>query len=556
MKRKPSTLTAVFMISVGLLLIEVMLCAAEAQTDRRGLITIRDDKGERVTLYDQSHALIIGVSEYKNGWRPLPGVKRDVKEVSDVLRARGFEVELLPEPVTRASFDQGIRRFIRQRGQAERSRLLIYFAGHGHTLKTSYGSELGYLVPADAPLPNVSEAEFKELAISMSEIEVYARQINSKHVLFVFDSCFSGSLFNENQRSAPNAIVGKTALPVRQFLTAGSAEQTVPDESIFRQYFIAGLKGEADANPKDGYVTGNELAEYIYNKVTNDSRITQTPRFGTIRDPKLNLGDFVFPLRGHGISDGADLYTRNREVTVFSAIFAGSGSESLLKKRSGYFVQQGNFMNALVEAVRGKAANERGEVNLGDLFKYLQLGIARNARRHPYMVLEGYKSTDLIISVDSPITPAAGSKRFALIIGVEEYRDRNIQSVRGATNDAKLLADALTEHAGVLAEQITVMATDQPDEQQPTLINIRRALTTLSSSVPEDGLLLVAFVGHGLQVNDKAYFLPSDIEINDDIESSLESSAVSTEWVQRLIKGRIRQGLIFIDASRGSRLGR
>jgi uncharacterized caspase-like protein len=543
---------------VVLLAVQAMPCGATAQTDKRGikLVTIRGDKGENITLYEQSHALVIGVSEYDNGWRPLPGVKRDVESLSAILKERGFDVESLPEPVTRASFDRAIRKFIKQWGQAEKNRLLIYFAGHGHTVKTSYGGELGYLVPADAPSPSVDEAEFKEKAISMSEIEVYARQINSRHVLFVFDSCFSGSLFNENSRAVPGAIVSKTASPVRQFLTAGSAEQTVPDESIFRQYFVRGLKGEADTNPKDGYITGNELGEYIFNKVTNDSRVTQTPRFGTIRDPRLNLGDFVFPLHNNGISEirtGIDIYTRNRDVKVFSVILGsgpGEASHSLFRKQSGYFVQQGIFINALVQALMGKAADERGEVRLQGLFDYILTKENHSKVQHPFYAVEGFKSENLIISVDSPIVPDVGSKRFALIIGVEEYQDRSIEPIRGATNDAKMLADTLMTHAGIPAEHIIVLATDQPEEQQPTFSNIQRALKSVSSIVPEDGLLLLVFVGHGVEYDHKGYFLPSDIRISD--EKSIIEGAIRTEWIRELTKEKISQVLIFMDASRAS----
>ena len=69
-------------------------------------------------------------------------------------------------------------------------------------------------------------------AISMKEIESYALQIESKHALFIFDSCFSGSLFNMS-RSIPRIISEKTSKPVRQFITAGTSEQEVPDKSVF-----------------------------------------------------------------------------------------------------------------------------------------------------------------------------------------------------------------------------------------------------------------------------------------------------------------------------------
>lgn len=97
--------------------------------------------------------------------------------------------------------------------------MVVYFAGHGHTLKTIDGRELGYIVPSDAPVPGRERSafrekavglnrvevqaqqrqigEFKEKAVSINEIQGYALQMESRHVLFVLDSCFSAGLPEE-----------------------------------------------------------------------------------------------------------------------------------------------------------------------------------------------------------------------------------------------------------------------------------------------------------------------------------------------------------------------
>lgn len=281
-------------VSLLLAMSSPVMSLSKGQTQSRGVgVKIKVEGGKVIDLYDQSHALVIGVSEYTKGLPSLPGVVRDVEAVSAALGKQGFQTEVLMNP-TRATFDQVMRGFIRRWGQSAQNRLLIYFAGHGYTFKTIDGRDLGYIVPADAPLPSEDIGAFKETAISMSEIENYAYQIESKHVMFVFDSCFSGSLF-EAMRAVPDAIASKTALPVRQFITAGTAEQTVPDNSIFSRQFVEGLSGEADLN-KDGYVTGSELGMFLENSVTNYSHRAQTPRYGKIRNPKLDKGDFVFAL--------------------------------------------------------------------------------------------------------------------------------------------------------------------------------------------------------------------------------------------------------------------
>ncbi|MBI4390211.1 MAG: SUMF1/EgtB/PvdO family nonheme iron enzyme [Nitrospinae bacterium] len=262
----------------------------------RGIVPvqIKDNKGREVLLYKESHALVIGVSEYTGGWPRLPGVADDVREVTKALESAGFRVTAVMDP-DRDRLDKAFTDFINEYGQARDNRLLLYFAGHGHTAKLEYGAEMGYIVPADAPDPNRDKAGFLRKAMDMQMVEVFARRIQSKHAAFMFDSCFSGSLFALT-RAIPQVIQEKTALPVRQFITAGTANQEVPDESLFRRMFVRALQGDGDLN-RDGYMTVTELGQYLEDTVTNYSKRSQTPKYGKIRDPILDQGDFVFPLK-------------------------------------------------------------------------------------------------------------------------------------------------------------------------------------------------------------------------------------------------------------------
>ena len=242
-------------------------------------------------LFKKSYALLIGESVYKN-WRKLPGAELDVKELEGVLKRHGFEVTVVMNP-TRVEFDQKISDFKRKMDASNPSRFLFYFSGHGYTA-TNNGVELGYIVPSDAPLPSQDRGGFMATAISMNAMDTLAREISPSHALFVFDSCFSGSLFT-TMRGVPEPIVERLKLPVRLFITAGTDKQTVPDNSVFRKAFVKGLNGEANRN-RDQYVTGTELGEYLFEYVTTQSKGGQTPRYGPIQDPELNQGDFIFEL--------------------------------------------------------------------------------------------------------------------------------------------------------------------------------------------------------------------------------------------------------------------
>ncbi|MEL0161196.1 MAG: caspase family protein, partial [Deltaproteobacteria bacterium] len=173
-------------------------------------------------------------------------------------------------------------------------RVLIYYAGHGHTVELTGERQMGYLVPADAPDPSRDRLAFRRQALSMQEIEVFAKEIIAKHALFMFDACFAGSVF-EAVRAAPKHIQRRTREPVRYFITSGSANQEVPDNSIFRQAFLEALRGDVDSD-RDGYFTGSELGDYIYRR-TVESIPNLDPQYGKLQDRNLNRGDFVFEIR-------------------------------------------------------------------------------------------------------------------------------------------------------------------------------------------------------------------------------------------------------------------
>ncbi len=102
------------------------------------------------------------------------------------------------------------------------------------------------------------------------------------------------------------------------------------------------------------------------------------------------------------------------------------------------------------------------------------------------------------VSSDPVKSLPPASKRFAIVIGVDNYADTQITTLGGASNDAKTLGNALIQYAGFPAEQVTLLASDQPAERLPTRGNILRRLSNMAAVVPPDGLLLVSFAGHGM----------------------------------------------------------
>ena len=61
-------------------------------------IPIKAANGTEVVMYNESHALVIGGSDYTGGWPKLPGVEKDVLLVKEALEAKGFNVVLVKNP--------------------------------------------------------------------------------------------------------------------------------------------------------------------------------------------------------------------------------------------------------------------------------------------------------------------------------------------------------------------------------------------------------------------------------------------------------------------------
>jgi len=264
------------------------------------MVQVKDPYGETVTDYTNSYALLIGASEYSDpAWPDLESIPGELGSVERVLTKQGFIVEKHLNPngrELRGHFNEFIGRY----GYDESNRLLFYFAGHGYTRQSG---NKGYLVPVDAPSPEGDLQGFLRKSLPMTQVLAYARGSEAKHSLFLFDSCFSGTVFKSRALpKKPPHISQMTALPVRQFITAGGAGETVPAKSTFTMAFVDALEyGVGDLN-QDGYISGTELGLYLQAEVPKYVR--QTPQYGKIQDYELSRGDFVFvlPTAGDAVS--------------------------------------------------------------------------------------------------------------------------------------------------------------------------------------------------------------------------------------------------------------
>ena len=250
-----------------------------------------------VAQAEQRIALVIGIAEYRSV-PPLRNTLNDARLVGDTLRELDFDVT----PLTNAGLAEMRKAIADFAFKAETADVaLVYYAGHGYTLGVP-PLRTGWVVPVDAPDPNKDPSGFFRTALSMDQISKYSLLINAKHVLWVFDSCFSGQLI-ETLRGGEAPDKWETFLQtgkVRRVITSGSADQLVPDRSVFASYFVAALDGSLQAGGDNGLLTGNQLSHFLKGKVIQDRGDSQTPQFGTIKLFGAQEGDIIFRIEPPG----------------------------------------------------------------------------------------------------------------------------------------------------------------------------------------------------------------------------------------------------------------
>lgn len=281
------------------------------------------------TLYEQSHALLIGESDYAN-WSGLPAVRQEVLALRNALEKHRFKVEVYFD-LGAAEFPSVVDDFMRRRATVPNSRIFVYVSGHGWR-RNLPRRPAGYFVPVDAPSEKSGTSTLAAATIGLPLFAAWAQSPDPRHMLFIFDACFSGSFFGRpdpdvplesepaaNRTPAAGAQRPAASPPAplarglevsdhifqplprdrgRQFITAGSGNQIAPPDSIFTRLLIDILEGRRVASANfDNWTTGRSMGIWLEQNTRREYRGTSsptTPVFGTLRDELYENGDFVF----------------------------------------------------------------------------------------------------------------------------------------------------------------------------------------------------------------------------------------------------------------------
>lgn len=141
----------------------------------------------------------------------------------------------------------------------------------------------------------------------------------------------------------------------------------------------------------------------------------------------------------------------------------------------------------------------------------------------------------------SELQPIRQDQAFAVIIGVANYADPMIPTLRYTVNDAQAVYELLTDpqYGGFKKENVKLLL-----DQQATVQNIKSAIGSwLPKVTPEDATVVIFFAGHGAPEQGQTYWLTHEAEINDLYASALSNDEIA----QMLSRIKTERVLTFLD---------
>jgi hypothetical protein len=262
--------------------------------DVDGLSSTKTVMVNRIEVRGQVFAAVIGISDYKN-IRPLQYADDDATAFYEYLTGdQGIPennvVKLISRDATLNKIKNVLGVFLKYKAGKEDT-VIIYFAGHGAVeLKSNIPDGDGlekYLLPFDAE-PN----SLHYSAMPMDEIKKLFRRIQAKRVIFIIDSCYSGSgggrsILTSNKHNKKRGGLSDKYLDRltegngRIILTASRAnelsiEKRDLEHGVFTYYLLEALHGKGDTDG-NRIVTVSEAYQYVSKMIPDATNQNQHP---------------------------------------------------------------------------------------------------------------------------------------------------------------------------------------------------------------------------------------------------------------------------------------
>ncbi|MDB9395810.1 caspase, EACC1-associated type [Microcystis aeruginosa] len=224
-------------------------------------------------------ALLIGVSEYSEGLRPISSAIPDVEAMHRVLEHPDMgafdQVTVLPNP-DKGSMEKAVEDLLANRQRDDL--VLLYFSGHG--LKAQ--NARFFLSTRDTGCDQYGDFR-RATALAASKLQEYITDSRSQRQIIILDCCFSGALVQgmliKGELNIQEELGGKG----RAILTSSSPieysfESDNNDLSIYTKYLVEGIETGAADKDGDQLISVNELHEYASERV-KEAAPAMTPKF-------------------------------------------------------------------------------------------------------------------------------------------------------------------------------------------------------------------------------------------------------------------------------------
>jgi very-short-patch-repair endonuclease len=254
----------------------------------------------------QMHVAVIGIDRYR-GWPRLHNAVSDARGARDVFVKLGFRhvgEPLLDEAATHAALHRLVTDDLGRLGKDDS--LVLFFAGHGHTVTTEYSdgetSRRGYILPSDADPRR--PGTWLNLQTWLSEVA----HLPPRHILVILDACHSGIALASVIRWRGGVVqLGEPMESLRtrksrRIITSALGDQRAmdggprPGHSLFTGCLIEALTGRLAAETSRPLATGTELGLHLQRRVAEYPSSQQTPDFGTLELD--NRGELIVQLLG------------------------------------------------------------------------------------------------------------------------------------------------------------------------------------------------------------------------------------------------------------------
>lgn len=146
--------------------------------------------------------------------------------------------------------------------------------------------------------------------------------------------------------------------------------------------------------------------------------------------------------------------------------------------------------------------------------------------------------------------PWEAGKRYALIVGIDDYQNESVTDLNCATSDARLLKETLVKAGDFSEDNIFLLSSAATGESdQPSLTNIVFRLEWLKEVVGPADTLVFYFAGHGVSMDSETFLLT--MEADQRSKNTLMVSSLRGKTLNEMLKQTGAQNtLVLLDACR------